>query len=100
MRRCGKRLALNSLLEFAHAFFAGDMFASLYILSDQSRRRAAGNININRPAAQTELSLNSLLVAGFDAQNFRPAGGFGQLPVLTHEAPGAERFCAEMVALS
>ena len=41
-----------------------------------------------------------LLVAGFDAQNFRLADGFGQLPVLTHEAPGAEKFCAEMAALS
>ena len=41
-----------------------------------------------------------LLVAGFDAQSFRPAGGFGQLPVLTHDAASDERFCAEMAALS
>ena len=41
-----------------------------------------------------------LLVAGFNAQNFRPAGGFGQLPVFTHDTASDERFCAEMAALS
>ena len=40
----------------------------------------------------------SLLVAGFDAQNCGPADGCGQLSVLTHEAPGAEKFGS--VALS
>ena len=52
----------------------------------------------SRNTRRTEHAL--LLVAGFDAQNFRAAGGFGQLLVLTHEAPGAEKSCVEMAALS